>query len=345
MHSHSMERWTHDHVYLGRDHARNERRTWFVVALTAVMMVVEIVAGVAFGSMALLADGLHMMSHAGALGIAALAYLYARRHARDPGFSFGTGKVGDLASFGSAVILGVVALAVGYESVIRLYAPVAIRFDEAIPIAVIGLAVNIASAWLLGGDHGHGHSHGHSHGHAHGHAHDHDHDDHDHHDHGHDHHAHDHADVHRDHNLSSAYFHVLADAATSVLAIAALLAGRYYGLNWLDPIMGIAGALLVGHWSINLMRASGAVLTDAVPDPKLASSVREKLEVGDDRVADLHLWRLGPGHTAVVVTVVSDEPQEPEHYKERLHGLPSLSHVTVEVQRCPHSKEAAGLAA
>jgi cation diffusion facilitator family transporter len=334
MHSHSMEHWTHDHVYLGRDHARNERRTWFVVALTAAMMVVEIVAGLAFGSMALLADGLHMMTHAGALTIAALAYLYARRHAHNPSFSFGTGKIGDLASFGSAVILGIVALAVGYESLMRLYSPVAIRFDEAIPIAVVGLLVNIASAWLLGGDHDHGHSHGHSHAHDHDHDHD-DHDDHDHH----------HGHLHQDHNLSSAYFHVLADAATSVLAIAALLAGRYYGLNWLDPIMGVAGALLVGQWSINLMRASGAVLIDAVPDPGLARKIREKLEFGDDRVADLHLWRLGPGHTAVMVTIVSDEPREPQHYKERLHGLPSLSHITVEVQLCPHHGRERGLAA
>ena len=332
MHSHSMDRWTHDHVYLGRDHARNERRTWFVVALTAAMMVVEIIAGLAFGSMALLADGLHMMTHAGALTIAALAYLYARRHVRDPGFSFGTGKVGDLASFGSAIILAVVALLVGYESLLRLYSPVVIQFDEAIPIAVIGLVVNIASAWLLGGDHSHEHHHGHKHGH------DHDHD-HDHHDHAHDNHAPDLEHLHRDHNLSSAYFHVLADAATSVLAIVALLAGRYYGLNWLDPVMGVAGAILIGRWSINLMRDSGAVLTDAVPDPQLARRVREKLEVGDDRVADLHLWRLGPGHTAVVVTMVSDTPQEPEHYKRRLHELPSLSHVTIEVQRCPHGKE------
>jgi cation diffusion facilitator family transporter len=334
MHSHSMDRWTHDHVYLGRNHARNERRTWFVVALTAAMMVVEIIAGLAFGSMALLADGLHMMTHAGALTIAALAYLYARRHARDPGFSFGTGKVGDLASFGSAIILAVVALLVGYESLLRLYSPVAIQFDEAIPIAVIGLVVNVASAWLLGGAHSHGHER--DHGHEHGHAHDHDHD---HDDHAHDDHAPDLEHLHRDHNLSSAYFHVLADAATSVLAIVALLAGRYYGLNWLDPVMGVAGAILIGRWSINLMRDSGAVLTDAVPDPQLARRVREKLEVGDDRVADLHLWRLGPGHTAVVVTMVSDTPQEPEHYKQRLHGLPSLSHVTIEVQRCPHGKE------
>jgi cation diffusion facilitator family transporter len=275
-----------------------------------------------------------MMTHAGALTIAALAYLYARRHAHNPSFSFGTGKIGDLASFGSAVILGIVALAVGYESLMRLYSPVAIRFDEAIPIAVVGLLVNIASAWLLGGDHDHGHSHGHSHAHDHDHDHD-DHDDHDHH----------HGHLHQDHNLRSAYFHVLADAATSVLAIAALLAGRYYGLNWLDPIMGVAGALLVGQWSINLMRASGAVLIDAVPDPGLARKIREKLEFGDDRVADLHLWRLGPGHTAVMVTIVSDEPREPQHYKERLHGLPSLSHITVEVQLCPHHGRERGLAA
>src|ERR1051325_10286895 len=329
MHSHQMERWTHDHVYLGRDHARNERRTWFVVALTAAMMVAEIVAGIAFGSMALLADGLHMMTHAGALTIAALAYLYARRHARDPGFSFGTGKIGDLASFGSAIILAVVALLVGYESLVRLHSPVVIRYDEAIAIAVIGLAVNIASAWLLGGDHGHAHGHDHAH---------------DHHDHAHEDHAHDHGHLHRDHNLHAAYFHVLADAATSVLAIAALLAGRYYGLNWLDPVMGIVGALLIGRWSIKLMRNAGAVLTDAVPDQGLANSIRRRLEIGDDKVADLHLWRLGPGHTAVVVTIVSDQPQEPQHYKERLAGLPSLSHVTVEVQRCPHGR-GPGLAA
>ena len=329
MHSHQMERWTHDHVYLGRDHARNERRTWFVVALTAAMMVAEIVAGIAFGSMALLADGLHMMTHAGALTIAALAYLYARRHARDPGFSFGTGKIGDLASFGSAIILAVVALLVGYESLVRLYSPVVIRYDEAIAIAVIGLAVNIASAWLLGGDHGHAHGYDHAH---------------DHHDHAHEDHAHDHGHLHRDHNLHAAYFHVLADAATSVLAIAALLAGRYYGLNWLDPVMGIVGALLIGRWSIKLMRNAGAVLTDAVPDQGLADSIRRRLEIGDDKVADLHLWRLGPGHTAVVVTIVSDQPQEPQHYKERLAGLPSLSHVTVEVQRCPHGR-GPGLAA
>jgi cation diffusion facilitator family transporter len=318
VHSHSMQQWTHDHVYLGRDHARNERRTWIVVAITTVMMLVEIAAGLAFGSMALLADGLHMMTHAGALGIAGGAYAYARRHAHDPGFTFGTGKIGDLASFASAIVLAVVALLVGYESVVRLYAPVSIQFDEAIPVAAVGLLVNIASAWLLG--HGHGRHHDDE-------VPDVDTD-----------HVHDH--VHRDHNLRSAYLHVLADAATSVFAIAALLIGRFYGLVWLDPVMGIAGAILIGHWSIGLMRDSGAILIDAVPDAKLASRIRTRLEVDGDRVADLHLWRLGPGHAAVVVTLVSDRPREPDHYKRRLRGLSSLSHVTVEVQRCPHGSPA-----
>ena len=253
-----------------------------------------------------------MMTHAGALAIAALAYVYARRHARDPSFTFGTGKVGDLASFASAIVLAMVALAVAYESAMRLYAPVAIRFDQAIAVAVVGLLVNLVSAWLLGSGHDH---------HHHDHVLDPD-------------HAHDH--VHRDHNLRSAYFHVLADAATSVLAIAALLAGRLFGLAWLDPVIGIAGAVLIGHWSIGLLRDSGAVLVDAVPDSKLAGRIHERLEIGDDRIADLHLWRLGPGHTAVVITLVSDQPREPDHYKQRLRGLPGLSHVTVEVQRCPH---------
>jgi cation diffusion facilitator family transporter len=328
MHIHSMHNWTHDHVFLGRDHDRNERRTWLVVALTAVMMVVEIAAGVLFGSMALLADGLHMMTHAGALGIAAGAYAYARRHARDPSFTFGTGKVGDLASFASAIVLAMVALLVAYESALRLYAPVPIRFDDAIAVAAVGLAVNLVSAWLLRD--GHHHHHGDEHGHGHDHGHDHGHH--------HDHH------IDRDHNLRSAYLHVLADAATSVFAIAALLAGRLYGLVWLDPVMGLAGAILIGHWSIGLMRHAGAVLTDAVPDPHLALRIRERLETGDDRLADLHLWRVGPGHTAVMLTIVSDEPQEPNHYKRQLRGLPSLSHVTVEVQRCPH-ESGHGLAA
>ena len=318
MHTHSLDRWRHDHVFLGRDHHRNERRTWLVVALTAAMMVVEIVCGILFGSMALLADGIHMSTHAGALAIAALAYMFARRHARDPRFAFGTGKIGDLASYTSAIALALVALTVAFESLMRLYSPVAIRFDEAIAVAVVGLAVNIASAWLLQEDHGHHHDHGHDHEH--------------HHDHGH---------AGRDHNLRAAYLHVLADAATSVLAVAALLIGRFYGAVWLDPIMGLAGALLIAHWSFGLIRETGAVLTDAVPDPELAGRIRNAIEIEDDRIADLHLWWLGPGHTALMVTVVSDRPQAPDHYKARLSGLSGLSHVTVEVQPCHHAEAAA----
>jgi len=275
-------------------------------------MVVEIVCGILFGSMALLADGIHMSTHAGALAIAALAYMFARRHARDPRFAFGTGKIGDLASYTSAIALALVALTVAFESLMRLYSPVAIRFDEAIVVAVVGLAVNIASAWLLQEDHDHDHHHDHDHGHA-----------------------------GRDHNLRAAYLHVLADAATSVLAVAALLIGRFYGAVWLDPIMGLAGALLIAHWSFGLIRETGAVLTDAVPDPELAGRIRNAIEVEDDRIADLHLWRLGPGHTALMVTVVSDRPQVPDHYKARLRGLPGLSHVTVEVQPCHHAEAAA----
>lgn len=317
MHSHSLDAWRHDHLFLGADHARNERRTRWVVALTAAMMAVEIAGGLAFGSMALLADGLHMATHAGALGVAALAYRYARRHARDPRFAFGTGKLGDLAGFASALVLAVVSVGIGWESVVRLLNPVAIAYDEAIAIAVVGLAVNIASAWLLhDGDH-HGHDHGHDHGHAHGH-----------HDHGH----HD-----RDHNLRAAYFHVLADAVTSVGAILGLLAGRLYGWAWMDALMGIVGGIMIARWSWGLLRDSGAVLLDAVPDPGLAEAIRGRLETGGDRIADLHLWRVGPGHAAAIVALVSDRPLPPAQYKARLGGLAGLSHVTVEVNRCDHA--------
>jgi cation diffusion facilitator family transporter len=316
MHSHSLDDWRHDHLFLGADHARNERRTRWVVVLTAAMMVAEILGGLAFGSMALLADGLHMATHAGALGVAALAYRYARRHARDPRFAFGTGKLGDLAGFASALVLAVVSIGIGWESVVRLLNPVAIAYDEAIAIAVVGLAVNIASAWLLhDGDHGHDHGHHHDHDHDHGHHHGH----------------HD-----RDHNLRAAYFHVLADAVTSVGAILGLLAGRFYGWAWMDAMMGIVGGIMIARWSWGLLRDSGAVLLDTVPDPALAESIRGRLETGGDRIADLHLWRVGPGHAAAIVALVSDRPQPPAQYKARLGGLPGLSHVTVEVNRCEH---------
>lgn len=310
MHSDSVDPWKHEHVFLGAAHERNERRTWIVVLLTATMMVAEIVAGTIFGSMALIADGWHMSTHAAALAIAALAYRFARRHRHDARFSFGTGKVGELAAFSSAVILALVALLIGYESVMRLYSPVAIRFDEALIVAVIGLGVNLLCAWLLfdgGGHHHHGDEDDHHHHHHHGH----------------------------DTNIRAAYVHVLADALTSVLAIVALLSGRFFGWAWLDPAMGVIGALVIANWSWALIRASGSVLLDTVPDEHLAAAIRSRLEVEGDRVSDLHLWRLGPGHIGLIAAVVSDRPKAVEVYKQRLAGIGGLSHVTVEVHACP----------
>ncbi|WP_086467034.1 CDF family Co(II)/Ni(II) efflux transporter DmeF [Oceanibaculum nanhaiense] len=321
MHSDSVESWQHDHVFLGADHARNERRTWIVIGLTAVMMFGEIIAGAMFGSMALLADGFHMATHAGALTIAAVAYLYARRNAHDERFTFGTGKLGELAGYSSAVILAVIALLIGFESVLRLTAPIPIRFNEAIAVAVLGLIVNLVSAWLLhdGGHHDHQHhDHGRQDGHPHAHAH-----------------------GHQDHNLRSAYFHVLTDALTSVLAIAGLLGGRFYGWLWMDPLMGIVGGVVIARWSWGLLRDAGAVLLDTMPDTALSEQIRHTLEHDGDRVSDLHLWRIGPGHMAVIVSVISDRPQEPGHYKARLRELPQLSHVTVEIHRCEHARQAA----
>ena len=300
--------WSHDHTFLGARHAENERRTWLVVALTAAMMVVEIVGGTIYGSMALVADGWHMSTHAGAVAIAAFAYRYARGHARDARFTFGTGKVGELAGYSSALILAVISLLIGYQSVRRSFSRVSISFDEAIVIAVIGLGVNLASAWLLNEQHDHDH-------------------DHDHHDHHH----------HHDHNLRAAYLHVLADALTSVLAIAALLTGRFFGWTWMDPVMGIVGALVIAHWSLRLLRNAGAVLLDTVVDPQLAARIRAKLEVGGDRISDLHLWRVGPGHAALIASIVSDQPQSPESYKARLAGLAGLSHITIEVHAVDRS--------
>ena len=319
MHSQSIDIYRHEHIFLGADHARNERKTWMVIGLCGAMMALEIGGGALFGSMALIADGLHMSTHAGALLIAALAYTYARRHAGDERFSFGTGKLGDLAAFASAIILAMIALLIGWESVGRLLHPVAIAFDQAIPVAVLGLCVNAASAWLLRDEDDH-----HHHGHAHGHHHDHD-------DHVHDDHATDH---HRDLNLRAAYVHVLADAAISILAIIGLVAGRQFGWIWMDPIMGMVGACVIANWSWSLVRAAGAVLLDQRPDSGLASEVRARLEGNGDRVADLHLWRVGPGHSAAVVSVVSDRPEPPAAYKARLADLPGLSHMTIEVVQC-----------
>lgn len=313
MHSHSIDQWTHDHVFLGAEHGRHERRTWIVVGLTAAMMTGEILAGWLSGSMALLADGWHMATHAAALGIAGLAYLLARRQARNARFSFGTGKFGDLAAFSSAIILAMVAIQVAWESIERLLHPVAIAYHEAIAVAALGLVVNLTSAWLLRDDHDH-----HHHGHAQDHGHDHD-----------DHH-------HHDNNLRAAYVHVLADAATSILAIGALLIGMFANWVWADPLVGIVGSIVIASWAYGLIRSAGAVLLDVSADDHLQSTIRERIETKGDRVTDLHLWQVGPGHRAAVISVVSDHPLPPATYKRRLGGLRGLSHVTVEVETCPN---------
>ena len=325
MHSHSLDQWTHDHVFLGAQHERNERRTWFVVALTVIMMVGEITAGSFFGSMALLADGWHMATHAAALGIAGIAYLFARQYAGHARFAFGTGKFGELAAFSSALILLIIAVQIAYESVLRLMSPVPIVYGEAIAVASLGLCVNLASAWLLRDSHDH--HHGHDHGE--------DHDD----------HAHDYADAHHHHhhdnNLRAAYIHVLADAATSVLAIAALVVAMLAGWAWADPAVGIIGSLVITSWALGLIRDAGSVLLDVSADRSLEGVIRARLETRGDRVTDLHLWQIGPGHRAAVISVLSDQPLPPAIYKRRLGGLKGLSHVTVEVELCPHHSPAA----
>ncbi|WP_175714298.1 CDF family Co(II)/Ni(II) efflux transporter DmeF [Burkholderia ambifaria] len=407
----------HDHIFLGAAHEQNERRTWMVIVLCTAMMVAEIVGGSLFGSLALIADGLHMSTHAGAMLIAALAYTYARKHASDPRFVFGTGKLGDLAGFTSAIVLAMIALLIGYEAVARLLAPVPIHFGEAIPIAVAGLLVNVASVWLLSGDH-HGHSHGHGHHHHHGHAHDtHEHDEDAHrifdqqgvfvvsvfedgvppvfrmapatHDtklvdasavsvttirpdgtrqtftmesrgaylestddipephefkaivrlNGREHalafEEHDHrasTAAARDHNIRSAYVHVIADAAVSVLTIVGLLLARAFGWVWMDPLAGIIGALVIANWSYGLMRDTGGILLDMNSDRRLTDNVRDAIEGVGDRVGDLHVWRLGPGHMSAVVSVATADPRrDARFYHGVLQRFRNLSHVTVEV--------------
>jgi len=324
----------HSHVFLGEGHETSERKTWTVIWLCAAMMVAEIVGGWLFGSIALVADGLHMSTHAGALLLAALAYTYARKHADDPRFSFGTGKLGDLAGFASAIVLAMIALLIGYEAAVRLFAPVTIHFSEALPIAGLGLVVNVASAWLLSGG-GHHHDHGPGHHHGHGHAHD---------DHGHAHHAHDdhaHDDhghggasaAHRDNNMRAALVHVMADAAVSVLVIVGLLLARGFGWMWMDPLAGLVGALVIASWSYRLIRDTGAILLDMNPDRAMAGTVRQAVESDGDRIADLHLWRLGPGHLGAILSVVTSKPRGPDFYRDRLARFTSLSHVTIEVSR------------
>lgn len=409
----------HEHVFLGEGHDRNARKTWAVIWLCGIMMVAEIVGGSLFGSLALVADGLHMSTHASALLLAALAYSYARRHATDTRFAFGTGKLGDLAGFSSAIILALIAVFIGLEAVLRLLHPIAISFDQAIPIAVVGLGVNVASAWLLsGGEHYHARNHGEAHGHTHphheevrridtgdgvlrlqifedgvpprfrirfedrqsglagaaavsletvrpdgtaqafafadhgeylesvegipephafiahleltyrGHAHGYtvaftEHDA-----------AADDAGTaaHRDNNMRAAFVHVIADAAVSVLAILGLSAGRFLGWVFMDPVMGVIGALVIANWSHGLIRDTGAILLDMNADQGLAEELRRTIETEGDRLADLHLWRLGPGHLGAIVSVVTGQDRGADFYRARLGHFPMLSHLTIEVQ-------------
>jgi cation diffusion facilitator family transporter len=405
----------HSHVFLGEGHEHAERRTWFVIWLCGAMMALEIVGGSLFGSIALVADGLHMSTHAGALLLAALAYSYARKHAKDARFSFGTGKLGDLAGFTSAIILAMIAILIGYEAVSRLFAPVAIHFSEAIPIACLGLGVNVASAWLLSSG-GHQHHHGQSHGSGHTHWDDGEHDAErriatpkgtvflsvfeDNHppvfrvrvegmaavggqlisvetirpggdrqtfqmkDHGgylqsmdeilephaftalvrvagaeysvaFEEHAHGYSAgvTDRDNNMRAAVIHVLADAAVSVMVIVGLLLARAFGWLWMDPLAGIAGALVIASWSYGLVRDTGAILLDMNPDRRIADDVRRVVEEEGDRLTDLHVWRLGPGHLGAIVSVSTTAEHGPDFYHERLRRFPNLSHVTVEVKR------------
>ncbi|SDT01234.1 CDF family Co(II)/Ni(II) efflux transporter DmeF [Bradyrhizobium canariense] len=397
----------HSHVFLGEGHEKSERKTWAVIWLCGAMMVAEIVGGLLFGSIALVADGMHMSTHAGALLLAALAYTYARNHADDPNFSFGTGKLGDLAGFTSAIILAMISILIGYEAFSRFFDPVPIRFSEAIPIACLGLAVNVVSAWLLSAG---GHHHEHGHGHSHGHTHDHDErreiatqtgvvvleifedgvpprfrlnakagpalmarfasvetvrpdgkrqlfamedkdsylesvdeipephafsaivrvggrdypvtfEE----------HEHVHRSATRDNNMRAAVIHVAADAAVSVLVIIGLLLARTFGWLWMDPLAGIVGACVIASWSYGLVRDTAAILLDMNPDRSMANKLRQTVEVDGDQLADLHLWRLGPGHLGAIVSVVTTKERAAEYYRNLLSRFPSLSHLTVEV--------------
>lgn len=303
MHIANLDQWRHDH-YFHVEGEHSERNTRRVIALTLAMMIIEIGAGMTFGSMALLADGWHMGTHAAALGVTAFAYAYARRHKDNPLYSFGTGKVGVLGGFASAVALAVVALVMALESIQRFFAPVEIHFNEAIGVAVVGLLVNVISAFML---------------HA-----------------GHDHHESD-AHHHHDHNLRAAYLHVMADALTSLLAIFALLVGKMFGWVWMDPIMGLVGAALITRWSWGLMRDTSGVLLDSADDRRVAAIKRMIEADADNRVTDLHLWQVGANRYAAIVSIVTHFPKSPEHYKGLLQDIHGLEHISIEINHC-HGK-------
>ncbi|MBF0287064.1 MAG: CDF family Co(II)/Ni(II) efflux transporter DmeF [SAR324 cluster bacterium] len=316
MHRHSLDQWKHDHQF-NIVNEQGERNTLLVILLTLVMMVIEVGGGIYYGSMALLADGWHMGSHASALGITIFAYRYARHHANDARYSFGTGKVGSLGGFASAIALAVVALLMAVESIKRLISPESIQFNEAIGVAVVGLVVNLLSAFLLKDHH---HHHGHD-----DHHHDHSHDQ--------DHHHHRH-EPHHDHNLRGAYLHVLADAMTSVMAIVALFAGKLLGWIWMDAMMGIVGAFVILHWSRGLLRETSRILLDGEVNPKTVEAIRTTIESdSDNRIADFHIWSVGSPHLSLIVSIVTHYPKPPGHYKSLLRDFKELVHVTIEVNR------------
>lgn len=319
MHIHTLEKWQHNHDYAVKNE-KGERRTQYVLILTAIVMVIEIVAGSLYGSMALLADGWHMGTHVAAFMITIVAYRYARKYANSPVYTFGTGKVTVLGGFASAVALAVVALVMLIESLERIVSPQIIHFNEAIAVACVGLLVNIISAFLLKDDHSH-HHHGHHHHH----------DDHPHHDHDH----HDHDDHDQDHNLQAAYLHVLADAMTSVFAIAALVSGKYLGWGWLDPVMGMVGAVIITRWSFGLLKQTSPILLDASIDQDYQAAIKTTIENdADNRVADMHIWQVGANHYAAIISIVTHFPNTTEYYQGLLKRFDKLSHVTIQVNEC-----------
>jgi len=306
MHANSLENWQHSHDFSVRNE-KGEQRTQYVLILTAITMVVEIIAGSVYGSMALLADGWHMGTHVAAFFIAIFAYRYARKHANNPAYAFGTGKVNVLGGFASAIALAVVALVMLVESLQRIIDPQAIHFNEAITVASIGLFINVISAFLLKDDHSHAHHHDHDHDHHHSH----------------------------DHNLRAAYLHVLADAMTSVLAIVALVSGKYLGWNWLDPVMGIVGAIIITRWSYGLLKQTSPILLDASIEEEYQHAIKEAIEKdSDNRISDIHVWKVGANHYAAIIALVTHYPNSTEHYKRLLSDYHKLSHVTIEVNEC-----------
>jgi len=304
-HNHDMEHLRHEHFYLTAKDKKSERRVFIVVGITTLMMLLEIAGGLIFNSMALLADGWHMSTHAGALGITAFAYFFARKNARNQDYSFGTGKVNALGGFTSAVMLGMIAILVAADSVYRLYAPKPIDFNEAIAVAFLGLIVNILSVWLLRED-----------------------DHHHHHDHGHE-------DHHHDHNLKAAYLHVIADAFTSLLAVFALTMGKFFGFIWMDAVIGIIGSCVIAQWSYGLLKTTSRILLDQTPDKETEQKIRAAIENdSDNKIADFHLWNIAPGRMSAIISIVTDQPRPVEYYKNLLKDFTEIDHLTIEVNKC-----------